>query len=605
MELLLSCESLTKSFGAHALFQGISMGLFEGERTGLIGPNGAGKSTFMKILAGQERCDSGKIVSRRGLRMGFVAQQDAFEEDETVESVLAGALAGDHIEERERLAQVSMMLGRMGFARRDQLASTLSGGWRKRLAIGRELIHKPDLLLLDEPTNHLDLEGIEWLEDLLADAPFAFVVVTHDRYFLENVTNRVVELNAAYPEGNFSTNGTYSQFLERREEFLTGQASLQASIAGKVRREIEWLHRGAKARTTKAKGRIEEAGRLIGELAELKARNAYGRTIEIDFAATQRQTRKLIAAKGIEKTLGGRTLFKNLSFVLSPGMKLGLLGPNGCGKTTLLRLMAGQLEPDRGEIKSAEGLRVVLFDQHRQQLDPNQSLREALSPRSEIVIFQDKPMHISSWAKKFLFRTEQLDLAVGQLSGGEQARILIAKLMLQPADLLILDEPTNDLDIPSLEVLEDSLEEFPGAVVLVTHDRHMLDRMCTQLLGLDGLGGAGLYADYLQWERARDVALELAKEAQRAARQQAKSSADKPKSSGKRLTWNEQREWEQMEAKVMAAEGEVEACHQAMTDPAVLADRNQLAECCDRMRAAQELVQKLYSRWEQLETKQR
>ena len=605
MELLLSCESLRKSYGSHTLFAGITLGICEGERTGLIGPNGAGKSTFLKILAGLEAPDEGKLVSRRGLRMGYVAQQDEFPVGATVESVLADALAGDHIDERERLGRVAMMLGRMGFAQRDQLAETLSGGWRKRLAIGRELIHEPDLLLLDEPTNHLDLEGIEWLEDLLGEAKFAFLVITHDRYFLENVTNRVIELNAAYSEGYFGTQGTYSDFLQRREEFLEGQASLQVSIAGKVRREIEWLHRGAKARTTKAKGRIEEAGRLMGELAELKNRNAQGKSIEIDFAATQRQTRKLIAVKGVAKTMGQRTLFSQLDFILSPGNKLGLLGPNGCGKTTLLRLLAGELDPDQGQVKRAEGLRIVLFDQHRQQLDRNQSLRHALSPKSELVIYQDKPIHVSSWAKKFLFRSEQLDLAVGELSGGEQARILIAQLMLQPADVLILDEPTNDLDIPSLEVLEESLEDFPGAVVLVTHDRHMLDRMCTELVGLDGLGGAGIYADYLQWERARDAARAKARDDERIKRQQNKPQADKPKTATKRLTWNEQREWEQMESRIMAAEAQVESCHKAMEDPAVLADRNKLAECCEQMHLAQELVQKLYARWEELEAKQR
>jgi ABC transport system ATP-binding/permease protein len=610
MALLLSCDSLTKVFGTKTLFAGISLGLAEGERTGLIGPNGAGKSTFMKILAGLEQADSGEIVKRRQLRLEYIAQQDVFDEELTVEQVLQNAVEGEHIPDREQLALISTTLGRVGFPDRYQVVRTLSGGWKKRLAIAQALIRRPELLLLDEPTNHLDLEAIEWLEDLLSSASFAFVLVTHDRYFLENVTNRVIELNRAYPDGYFSTSGNYSQYLEKREEFMAGQVSQQAALAGQVRREIDWLKTGAKARTTKSKGRIEEAKRMIGELAELKARNTSARTFAIDFNGTERKTRKLIAAKGVEKALGGRTLFSNIDFVLSPGTRLGLLGPNGSGKTTLLRLMTGELSPDRGQVQRADGLQVVLFDQHREQLDKEQTLKHAISPKSEMVVYRGKPIHVSGWAKRFLFRTEQLDQPIGMLSGGEQARILIAQLMLKPADVLILDEPTNDLDIPSLEVLEESLEDFPGAVVMVTHDRYMLDRMCTELLGLDGFGGSGIYADLSQWERARDAAREAHEQAASQAREQEKEQARKaappPKKPAgtKRLTWNEQREWEQIEGKISAAEAEVELCHRQMEDRAILADRSRLEEVCAKMHDAQELVHKLYARWQELEEKQ-
>ena len=603
MSLLLSCRSISKTFGVRTLFTGISFGLQEGEHTGFIGPNGSGKTTLLRMLAGIEHADDGEIETRRSLVLGYVPQQDTFQPDATVEQVLTNALFDQTLEDHERRARAGIIMGKTGFTQKDQLADSLSGGWRKRLAIARELVRNPDLLLLDEPTNHLDLDGILWLEELLGEASFGCLVVSHDRYFLENLANRVIELNHAFPDGYFSINGHYSDFLEKREEFLTNQASRQVAVASRVRREIEWLKRGAKARTTKAKGRIEAAHEMMAELDELKIRNAQDRSITIDFSATDRQTRKLLVAKNVSKTLGGRLLFKDLNLLMSPGMKLGLLGPNGSGKTTLLRIFAGELEPDSGLLKRAEGLRIICFDQQREQLDPNQTLRHALSPKSDTVQYRGQATHISSWAKRFLFRVEQLDMPVAHLSGGEQARVLIARLMLQPADLLMLDEPTNDLDIPTLEVLEESLDDYPGAVVLVTHDRYLLDELCTDLLGLDGNGNANLYGDLSQWQRAEEAARQTATPKPTSP---APKRDPKPIPPGiKRLTWSEQREWEQIEGKIMDAESAVESLQQQMADPTVLADRTKLDDCCRKMHDAQELVRKFYARWEYLEAKQR
>ncbi len=463
MALLLTCRSISRSYGARTVLSNLSLSLAEGERVGLIGPNGGGKSTLLKILAGIEQPDSGEMIAKRGLRLGYLPQEESFPPDVTAEDLLVQAQAEDHIEEHQKHAQAAIMLGKMGFPRADERPEDMSGGWRKRLALARQLIRRPELLLLDEPTNHLDMQAIFWLEKLLAGAPFAFLLVSHDRYFLENATNRIIELNAVYPDSLFSVNGPYSTFLEKRAEFLAAQASQQASLQSQVRRELEWLHRGAKARTTKAKGRIEAAEEMIAELAALKVRNAAGRTVDIDFTATDRKTRKLVVAAGVSKSLAGRVLFEDFGLILSPGMKLGLLGPNGSGKTTLLRLLSGQIEPDSGLIRRADGLRIVHFEQYHGEIDRSITLRQALSPGSETVVYRDSAIHISSWARRFLFRPEQLDMPIGMLSGGEQARVRIAQLMLQPADLLLLDEPTNDLDIPTLEVLEESLEDFPGA----------------------------------------------------------------------------------------------------------------------------------------------
>src|SRR3954471_11911142 len=289
MTLLLNCKSLSKAFGVRPLFKGISISFDDAERTGLIGPNGSGKSTLMKILAGIEQPDEGTIESRRQLRLDYLPQTDRFPAGATVRQVLVDAQEDEHIDPHEREIFADIEIGKMGFVDGDQPAEQLSGGWRKRLAITRELIRKPDLLLLDEPTNHLDLDGILWLEELLGNAPFAFVLVSHDRYFLENVTNRTVELNDCYPDGYLSINGPYSEFVEKREGFLAAQQARQQAVASAVRREIEWLRRGAKARRTKAKGRIEQAGRMIDELADLKSRNAPAGAAGIDFTASGRQ----------------------------------------------------------------------------------------------------------------------------------------------------------------------------------------------------------------------------------------------------------------------------------------------------------------------------
>jgi ATP-binding cassette subfamily F protein uup len=615
--MLLTGRNLSKHYGPRLLFSGITLGFEEGERVGLIGANGSGKSTLLRIFAGQEHADEGELVARKQLRVGYVPQEDSFASGRAVIDVVADAVDA-HLDDHERHLRAGILLDRAGFTDTSQQVEKLSGGWRKRLAVVRELAREPDLLLMDEPTNHLDVEGILWLEKLVKSAPFATLIVSHDRRFLESIVNRIVELGRAYPEGFLSHKGAYSDFVEKREEFLAAQAGRERALASGVRREIEWLRRGAKARTTKAKGRIDRAGEMMSELADLRQRNTQAGAAKIDFAASDRRTRKLLEAKNISKTLGGRELFRDVNFVLTPGTKLGLLGPNGSGKSTLIRLMTGELQPDGGEIVRADGLRIVLFDQHREQLDPEQSLRRALVPSGgDVVQFDEGPsaggqrMHITAWAKRFLFRTEQLDMPVKDLSGGEQARVLIARLMLRPADVLILDEPTNDLDIPTLDVLESSLESFAGALVLVTHDRYLLDRVSTELLALDGRGNANAYAQLAQWENARAAELERP-EVIAAGRKPAGSrpaaitqaTAETPRPVARvRLSWKEQRELEGMEETIHAAEARVETLAARVVDPAVMVDHVKLHEAYDELAKAQQEVERLYSRWGELDAK--
>src|SRR5215468_4677584 len=591
--LLLSCEVVAKAYGTRSLFEELTFGLFEGDQVGLVGANGSGKSTLLKILAGLESPDRGTRSVRSGIRIGYVPQDPSVESGATVEAVIASALA--HVDEAERPGRIALALGRSGFTDGQADVDALSGGWKKRLAIARALAAEPDVLLMDEPTNHLDVEGILWLEALLAERARAVLVVSHDRYFLEHVATRMLELGRAYPAGLFQCDGTYSELLARRDDFLRGQAAYEESLANTVRREIEWLRRGAKARSTKARGRIKEAERLMAELSEMRARSVSA-AAGIELAASERRTRRLLVARGVTKSLGGRTIVRGLDLVLTPGLRLGLMGPNGSGKTTVLDLLAGSLTPDAGEIVRAEGLHLVRFEQHRAGLDLQHSLRRALAPEGDRVTFQGRSVHVASWAKRFLFRSEQLEMPVGQLSGGEQARILIARAMCEPADLLVLDEPTNDLDIPTLEVLEESLEDFEGALVLVTHDRLMLDRVSTSILVLDGEGGAQTFADYAQWEAARDEAV-----AERRARTAPPAVRERQRS--KRLGYLEQREWEGMEEAIVAAETEAETCRMAAEDPAVASDPVALQRRYAALEQARAEVARLYDRWAELESK--
>ncbi len=497
MALLLNTNRITKSFGSAALFRNVSLSIQEGDRLGLIGPNGSGKSTLLQILAGRMEADSGDLVLRGGTRLVYVPQDSEFEAGESVREVMRRALRSAGVVEAEWQAREAETLGRAGFRDFDAEAATLSGGWRKRLSIAEALVQKPEIVLLDEPTNHLDLAGIEWLEKSLQEAPFACVVVSHDRYFLENVPTRMAELNRVYPDGLFYVPGNYSAFLEQKAGFLHAQAKRQSALENRVRTEMEWLRRGPKARATKAKARIDNAGELISELSDLKSRSRTA-DVNIDFVATGQKTKRLIHLEDVGFGFDGARLFEHLDFTITSGMRVGLVGANGSGKTTLLQLLRGEILPLEGEIQRAEGLRMVYFDQRR-QIDPDLTLRRALAPDSDSVIYRDRVIHVASWAARFLFASDQLDQPVGKLSGGERARVLIANLMLEPADVLLLDEPTNDLDIPTLEILEESLLEFQGALVLVTHDRYLLDRVSTVVLGLDGGGKAERFADYSQW----------------------------------------------------------------------------------------------------------
>jgi ABC transport system ATP-binding/permease protein len=598
---IINAQAIAKAYGASPLFEDISFTVSEGDRIGLIGPNGSGKSTLLGILSGGIEPDSGVVAVRRHTRLSYVIQDSQFAAGETVRSVVMKAMERSAVPEAERAGRLFETLGRARFEDFDAQAAALSGGWRKRLAIAEALVQQPDVLLLDEPTNHLDLEGIEWLEELLRAESFACVVVSHDRYFLENVATQTVELSRAYPGGLLRVPGNYSTFLVQKEEFLRAQEKHQDALENRVRTEIEWLRRGPKARATKAKARIDNANRLITELADLNTRTRTA-SAKIDFLATDRKTKRLVELEHVSYEIGGRTLFADLDFIFTAGKRVGLVGPNGSGKTTLLRLLRGELQPTEGEIRRADFLRVVYFDQNR-VLDPDVTLRRALAPDSDAVVYQDRVVHVASWAARFLFTSEQLNQPVGRLSGGERARVLIAQLMLQPADLLLLDEPTNDLDIPTLEILEESLLEYTGALVLVTHDRYMLDRVSTMVFGLDGRGGAESFADYLQWE-------EWQAQSNQPTRAESKASPDSKlvkameSSAKKKLSYLEAREFATIEQRIAQAEETLQQKRAAAEDSSIASDAAQLLKVHAELEEAQKTVDELYSRWAELEAKQ-
>ena len=589
MAPLLNAESISKSFGSKTLFQNVSLHLFNGDHIGLIGPNGSGKSTLLKILCGIEFPDDGKISTKRHLKVGYVPQMTTYSE-KTVEDVLLNTLSiEDHLEDHEQRTLARIILGKTGFKKHNTSIETLSGGWKKRLDIANALVLNPDILLLDEPTNHLDIEGILWLESFLQRTNLSYIVTSHDRNFLETVTSRVIELNPCYPQGIFAVDGTYSAFLEKRDDFLRGQRQYQSSLASKVRREIDWLRQTPQARTTKSRSRMQEANSLIKELSHVKSRNRSSRS-KIEFSNTGRKTKKFLTAKNISITFQDKCLFSNLSLTLTPGMRIAIVGDNGSGKTTLMKVLAGKLSPDTGTIKQADNLRIVYFDQHREELPEDITVKEALAPTGETVNFQGNSIHVSAWGKRFLFTTDSLKLPVKQLSGGEKARILIARLMTKPADIIFLDEPSNDLDITTLEILEENLSKFPGVVVFITHDRYMLNDLATLFIGLGADEKEYLFADYYQWENYRNeqkqknIASALSKKPSKQTQPQ------------KRLSYKEKIELQNIEEKILITEKEIEETQKLLDDPTLSNDSDKLQKICLKIQNTEQSLEKLYAR---------
>ena len=606
MAILATARNLGKSFSSRPLFEGVGFALSEGERIGLIGPNGAGKTTLLRILAGVDSPDEGELALRRGLRVGHVAQVPVFRPGQTVrEAVLEPAAAlADAEHGWQAAALADELIARLDLsgpqAGADAPVDRLSGGWRKRVALARELLREPELLLLDEPTNHLDVESILWLEKFMTQASFATVTVTHDRLFLQRVSSRILELDRRNEGGLLSVDGDYATFLERKQDLMAAQERQETTLRNTLRRETEWLRRGAKARSTKQQARIQRAEALVGTVEELSARNVTG-TAALDFGKAGRQPKRLIEAKGIAKAYAGKSIFQGIDLFLGPGSRVGLIGKNGCGKSTLLRVLVGQEPTDAGEVLRADNLKVAYFEQQRESLDPDVTVIDTLCPGGDQVDFRGTWVHVNGYLSRFLFRAEQGKLRVGQLSGGEQSRLALARLMLRPANVLVLDEPTNDLDLATLDVLEETLTNFDGAVLLVSHDRYFLDRTTTSLLAFSDrpggqvarLVGLSQWEDWYAAERE-----ELAAAADRGKPASARTPSAMPR---RKLSYKDQRDWDGIEARIAEAEARLAALETEQASPEVASDANRLVELSVQIEGAKSEVDVLYARWSELE----
>ncbi len=592
MSVLLSIHELRFAFSHRTLFEGLTFSVSRGEKIALVGRNGAGKSTLLGILSGRIDPDSGTVARTRGLRVGYLPQTPEVDDHlGTREVVYQGV---ENPEDWSGISAAEEAISRLAIP--DVKTGTLSGGWKKKVALARELARNPDVLFLDEPTNHLDVESILWLEDFLREIPTCIVMVSHDRAFLNRIAHRTIEIDRRNPGGILSVDGNYDQFEKVKEEYLEAQAAREESLRNTLRREVEWLRRGAKARTTKQKARIDRAGQLMDEVRDLAGKNRDS-SIRLEWDALGPGPKKLVELKSASKGYDGRAILKDVSILIRQKTRLGLVGRNGAGKSTLIRLIAGTEQPDSGEVRRADALEVVYFEQNRESLDPDLTVLKTVCPYGETIEFQGKKLHVRSYLDRFLFSGPEADVLVGKLSGGEQARLLLARLMLRPANLLILDEPTNDLDFQTLAVLRECLEDFPGAVVLVTHDRRFMDEVCDQIIAIPEMVS---FSEMEQWERWFRAA--LAQEKPKAAGP-AKEPPREERAVRKKLTYKDQLEFDRMESVILEKESRLAEVTAHSERPEIAGNSIELLKASEEMGALQAEIERLYARWAELEEK--
>ncbi len=605
---LISCLNLSKSFGSKELFSSLSFTIYEESKIGLVGTNGAGKTTLLKILAGKEHQDTGEVVLRKGLTMAYVPQHPQ-SSDKTVWEEIHSASSINHTRlDKDPVTWSSIVLSRFGFSDTDinpltsRKISELSGGWQKRVDIAKAYAICPDLFLFDEPTNHLDMESIEWLEQFIKKELNQYLIVSHDRAFLDAVSASVIEINPKFFNGHLEVEGTYTQYVTRRQEYIEAMLKRSQGLASKVRTESDWLARGPKARTTKAEARVRSALSNIDQLRDLESRLTVNK-LSLKFQERECETRKLITLKNVsyQHNENSQAILKGLDFVISPKMRLGIVGPNGCGKTTLLKLIAQEHTPTQGTIKYAPGVQIVYFDQTRKKIPETWTLGHALGRGREFVEFAGHQVHIRGWAKKFLFDPDRLTLPISQLSGGEKARLHIAHLITEPADVLILDEPTNDLDIDTLEVLEECLTEFEGAVLLVCHDRMFLKNVTTELLAL-GLENEKncFYPDIEQWQRAVSRSKKPNPEQKPALTQ---ATITTPTKKTNKLSYKEEKERETLPFEIEQQEREIDMIQKEMEEMLTLKPNENVSHLYTRLHEKETLLSSLWKRWEELEEK--
>lgn len=618
---MLTVENLQKSYGDKVLFDGIECIIRDRERIGLIGVNGTGKSSFLKIIAGIESPDQGEINHAKDYRVEYLAQDPELDPELTVieqiyygeadimkamrqyeqalrklerepesthaqEQLFSMQQKMDELKAWDASAQAKTVLTKLGIQQFDQMVGLLSGGQKKRVAIAKALIQPANLLILDEPTNHLDHGTVEWLEKYLTSYPGAMLLVTHDRYFLNRVTNRIYELDNGQL---YAYDGNYEYFLEKKAEREAEELSSEQKHANTLRRELAWLRRGAKARSTKQKARIERIDQMQDRKFNTKKEEAAFQV------GTSRLGKKVIEMMGIEKSLGGRQLVSSFDYLLKPGDKIGIIGPNGTGKTTLLNMMAGRIQPDAGEIDTGETVKIGYYTQGDEELDGDQRVIDYIKETAQVIHTKNgEAITAEQMLERFLFPRPAQWTYIRKLSGGERRRLYLLKVLMTEPNVLFLDEPTNDLDTQTLGVLEDYLENFPGVVVAVSHDRYFLDRVVERLLVFKGAGVItefyGNYSEFLATAEAE--AKPESKEKQAVVKAQPENK--KPV----RLSYKDQKEWEVIEGEIAALEEQVEELGEKIAEAG--SDSGKVQELFIKQQETEIALEKKMERWEEL-----
>jgi ATP-binding cassette ChvD family protein len=654
-KVIIAARGLRKHHGVREILSDVTFSVHQGDRLGLLGANGAGKTTLLRILAGRDSPDNGELTTARGLSVTLLDQEFRLDPKRTVREAVEGGLAHirawldrlteidevfaaehpgtdhdrllreqadlhekvDHAGGWDLSREVEMISSALGLPPGDRTVGTLSGGEARRTALAAVLLSKPDLLLLDEPTNHLDAETVEWLEGYLAAFPGTCILVTHDRYFLDRVTNRMFELERGAVT---AYTGNYSSYLEQKAERAEVAVRNEQSRQNILRRELAWIRRGAKARTTKSKGRIQRFEDLsaAGPAAEIER-------ADFRIPTGPRLGTKVLEIRGLTKRFGNRTLFADFTLSLQPGDVLGVVGRNGLGKSTLIRIVLGGEKPDAGTVEFGVNTKMVYADQGRDRLNPNRNMVEEVSDGVPYVTIDGQMQRVETYLQKFGFEGEVQRTAIRSLSGGEQNRVQLAKMLRAGGNLLVLDEPTNDLDLNTLRVLEEAVDAFEGSAVIVSHDRYFLNRLCTHILAFEGdeqlTVYAGNYDDFRATKvrqaaaarssvaaRAKgdapkaDVAVAKPQAAAAAAATATATAAATAAAAKRKLSWTEQKELDGMDDAIAAAEAEVAGLDGLLADPTLYTDRQaDIADLVRRQMAAKEKAARLYRRWEELE----
>lgn len=618
---VLSATQISVAFGGSPLLHEATLAILEGERVGLVGRNGCGKSTFLKIAAGSLQPDSGQVTQKRGILVGYLPQEFELEEDASVhDAVLKGATkvqaflseyetapahsprAAELLEKIEHFngwtleSRAKSLLSNLHAPEPDRIVRSLSGGEKRRVALCRALISNPDLLVLDEPTNHLDTESIQWLEDFLARYSGTCLFITHDRYFLDRVSNRIVEIAR---NSFFSFPGNYTDFLVSQAERAAVLEQAEHRRQKFLKKELEWVRRAPSARRTKSMDRVER-------YFEIASQAPPERDADVDLIIPPAPSlgNRVVSFKDVSYHINGRPIILNLTLDLPPKTRIGVVGRNGIGKSTFLRLITGELMPSNGSVERGPRSEINLIDQHRLQIDPQKTVWDEVGEGRENVRLGDEDITLRGYLRRFLFTEDRIHQCIGQLSGGERSRVLLAKILKRGGNVLLLDEPTNDLDLATLRMLEEALCHFDGTLVVVSHDRYFLNRICTNIVAFEGEGrvvfDAGNYDDYLAHKQTRDSR----ERAIEAAYLSAPKQAAKPQRTTRpqKLSYKEERELEGMETRILEAEAEIERIVNLFGSPDFYTKHgHEASELQAKLEATREEVPRLYERWEQLE----